>query len=209
MTGWAGATAQQASADETGAVLAGTPWPNCEKSVGQQLLQKSNAQATLGRSPPSRLAQITRIAVYRRITTRTCSLAPDNPATRRLICRGAVCALPVVWGSRSQNEALPLTRPAITRPKTSRSLDFPKIRPRRSESPRSPASSWRTTSFGGAVGLRLTRRCVWRATSARMRGPGSICRRYMTCALPRERMQAGSTGKLHPSRAPLPEAQSA
>ena len=38
---------------------------------------------------------------------------------------------------------------------------------------------------------------------------GSICRRYMTCALPRQRMQAGSTGKLHPSRVPLPEAQSA
>src|SRR6266404_6255327 len=95
MTGWAGATAQQASADETGAALGGAPRPNCEKSVGQQLLQRANAQATLGRSPPSRLAQTTRIAVYRRITTyRTRSLAANNPATRHLICRGAVCTFP-------------------------------------------------------------------------------------------------------------------
>src|SRR5882762_7167137 len=95
MTGWAGATAQQASADETGSALAGAPWPNCEKSVGQQLLQRSNAQATLGRSPPSRLAQTTKIAVYRRITTyRTRSLAANNPATRHLICRGVVCTFP-------------------------------------------------------------------------------------------------------------------
>ncbi len=95
MTGWAGATAQQASADETRAALGGAPRPNCEKSVGQQLLQRSNAQATLGRSPPSRLAQTTRIAVYRRITTyRTRSLAANNPATRHLICRGVVCTFP-------------------------------------------------------------------------------------------------------------------
>ena len=95
MTGWAGATAQQASADETGAALGGAPWLNCEKSVGQQLLHTSNAQATLGRAPPRRLVQTTRIAVYRRITTcRTRSLAPDNPATRHLICRGAVCTFP-------------------------------------------------------------------------------------------------------------------
>src|SRR5882724_7589209 len=90
MTGWAGATAQQASADETGAALAGAPWPNCEKSVGQQLLQRSNAQATLGRSPPSRLAQTTKIAVYRRITTyRT----PQS-------CSGQSChkALDLSWG---------------------------------------------------------------------------------------------------------------
>src|SRR3979490_1257848 len=95
MTGRAGATAQQASADETGAALGGAARPNCEKAVGQQLLQRSNAQATLGRSPPSRLAQTTRIAVYRRITTyRTRSLAANNPATRHLICRGDVCTFP-------------------------------------------------------------------------------------------------------------------
>ena len=106
MNGWAGATAQQASADETGAALGRAPWPKCENSVGQQLPQRSNAQATVGRSPPRRLAQTRRIAVYRRITTcRPRSLAPDNPATRHMVCRGALCTFPRNQVSKSQNGA--------------------------------------------------------------------------------------------------------
>jgi hypothetical protein len=102
MSGWAGATAQQACADETGAALGRAPWLKCETSVGQQLLQRSNAQATVGRSPTRRLAQTRRIAVYRRITTcRPRSLAPDNPATRHVVCRGALCTFPRNQGSKS------------------------------------------------------------------------------------------------------------
>ena len=105
MSGWAGATAQQASAVETGAALGRAPWLKCENPVGQQLLQRSNAQATAGRSPPRRLAQTRRIAVYRRITScQPRSLAPDNPATRHMFCRGAVCTFPRNQGSKSQNE---------------------------------------------------------------------------------------------------------
>jgi hypothetical protein len=94
MIGWAGATAQQASADETGAALGGAPWPKCEKSLGQQLLQRSNAQATLGRSPPRRLAQTTRIAALRRITTcQPCSPARGSARTRLPVC-GRLCTAP-------------------------------------------------------------------------------------------------------------------